>query len=304
MQACPWLWKMAHALPLTAAGRKASSNTMFGPLPPSSSCTFFRLPALACTTRRPVAVLPVKAIFAMSGCSAMYWPTTWPSPGTMLTTPSGMPASAISSTILQRAERRDLRRLHHDAVAGRERGRHLPAREHQREVPRHHLADDADRLAQRVVEEAGLDRNGLALELVGHAAEVAEARRRARHVELARIAHRMAGVQRFEPREFLGVGLDQVREPEQDAPAVGRRHAAPGREGALRRGHGLVDVGLAGQRHVGDGRVVVRVQRGQRLARFGIDEAPVDEELVPDGRLQAGGLLDVCEGHGRVDFNH
>ena len=49
--------------------------------------------------RRPVAVLPVKAILAMPGCSAMYWPATLPKPGTMLTTPSGMPASAISSAI-------------------------------------------------------------------------------------------------------------------------------------------------------------------------------------------------------------
>jgi hypothetical protein len=28
----PWLWKIAQALPLIAAGRNASSNTMFGPL--------------------------------------------------------------------------------------------------------------------------------------------------------------------------------------------------------------------------------------------------------------------------------
>ena len=71
MQACPWLWKIAQALPLTAATRLASSNTMFGPLPPSSSCTFFRLPALACTILRPVAVLPVNAILWMPACSAI-----------------------------------------------------------------------------------------------------------------------------------------------------------------------------------------------------------------------------------------
>ena len=101
----------------------------------------------------------------------------------MLTTPSGKPASAISSAIFSERERRQLRRLHHDGVARGQRGRHLPAREHEREVPRHDLPDHADRLAQRVVQEARLDRNRLALELVGHAAEVAETRRRARHVE-------------------------------------------------------------------------------------------------------------------------
>jgi hypothetical protein len=101
MQAWPWLWKIAQALPLIAAVRLASSKTMFGPLPPSSNCTFFRLPALACTMRRPVAVLPVNATLAMPSCSAMYWPATAPRPGTMLTTPSGMPASAISSAIFR-----------------------------------------------------------------------------------------------------------------------------------------------------------------------------------------------------------
>ena len=74
---------------------------MFGPLPPSSSCTFFRLPALACTMRLPVAVLPVKATLAMPGCSAIYCPATWPRPGRMFTTPLGIPASAISSAILR-----------------------------------------------------------------------------------------------------------------------------------------------------------------------------------------------------------
>ena len=63
---------MAQAAPLIAAGKKASSNTILAPLPPNSSCTFFRLPAEACTMRRPVAVDPVNAIFAISECSAMY----------------------------------------------------------------------------------------------------------------------------------------------------------------------------------------------------------------------------------------
>src|SRR2546425_12817551 len=47
--------------------------------------------------RRPVAVEPVKAILATPGCSARYCPATAPSPGTMFTTPSGNPTSAINS---------------------------------------------------------------------------------------------------------------------------------------------------------------------------------------------------------------
>ena len=67
MQAWPWLWKMANAEPLTAAGRLASSKTMLAPLPPSSSCTRLRLPAEASTIRRPTAVEPVKAILLDAG---------------------------------------------------------------------------------------------------------------------------------------------------------------------------------------------------------------------------------------------
>ncbi len=163
----------------------------------------------------------------------MYWPATAPRPGTMLTTPSGRPASRISSAIFSDVSGVISAGFITMRVAGGERRRHLPAGEHQREVPRHHLADHADRLAQRVVEKARLDRNGLALELVGHAAEVAEARRGARHVERARVAQRVAGVERLEARELLGIGFDQVGQLQQDAPAIGRGHAAPRREGAL-----------------------------------------------------------------------
>ena len=78
MHACPWLWKMANAEPVTAASMLASSNTMFAPLPPSSSCTRFRLPADAWTILRPTAVEPVNAILPTPRCSARYWPAVWP----------------------------------------------------------------------------------------------------------------------------------------------------------------------------------------------------------------------------------
>ena len=51
------------------------------------------------TMRRPVAVDPVKAIFLMSGCSAMRAPAVWPYPGTTFTTPSGKPTRFINSAI-------------------------------------------------------------------------------------------------------------------------------------------------------------------------------------------------------------
>ena len=105
------------------------------------------------------------------------------------------------------------------------------------------LPDDADRLAQGVVQEPGLDRNRLALELVGHAAEVAIAGGGARHVQRPAVLQRMAGVEGLQARQVLGVGLDQVGQPQQDAAAVGGGHPAPGGQGALRGGHRQVDVG-------------------------------------------------------------
>ena len=45
----------------------------------------------------------------------------------------------------QRGQRRRLRRLEDRGVAARERGRELPGRHQQREVPRHDLGDDAER---------------------------------------------------------------------------------------------------------------------------------------------------------------
>ena len=47
MQVCPVAAKMPDTAPLTAASRSASSNTMFGDLPPSSSVAFFKPRAAA-----------------------------------------------------------------------------------------------------------------------------------------------------------------------------------------------------------------------------------------------------------------
>ncbi len=44
----------------------------------------------------------------------------------------------------------------------------------------------------------------------------------------------------------------------------------------------------------------MRIERRLRLARLGVDEAPVDEELVADRGLQAGGPLDIEEVHGKA----
>ena len=91
--ACPWFIRQANSVPSAARSRSASSRTMFGPLPPSSSVSRFTLPAAIRMISRPTAVEPVKAIFRTSGWLASRAPTTGPSPGTTFRTPGGSPHS-------------------------------------------------------------------------------------------------------------------------------------------------------------------------------------------------------------------
>ena len=78
-----------------APSRSASSRTMHGSLPPSSSVTFFKFSDAFAITRLPVGVEPVSAIFRISGCATMASPVAWPR--TTLTTPSGRPPSMSAS---------------------------------------------------------------------------------------------------------------------------------------------------------------------------------------------------------------
>ena len=96
----------------------------------------------------------------------------------MLTTPSGNPASTINSPMRSADKRRLLGGLHHDGVAGGQRRRELPRLHQHREIPGNDLPDHADRLMPRVAEVIAVDRNGLALNLVGPAREIADSRRR------------------------------------------------------------------------------------------------------------------------------
>ncbi len=87
---------MAPATPWAATSRSASANTMLGDLPPSSSETRFKFPADDLMISCPTSVLPVKATLSTSSWRASASPAG-PNPVTMLTTPSGNPASANRS---------------------------------------------------------------------------------------------------------------------------------------------------------------------------------------------------------------
>ena len=75
----------------------ASAKTMFGDLPPSSSDTRFSDPAASRMMPLPTSVDPVNAILSTPGCRTSAMPALPPGPGTTLNTPSGRPASCVSS---------------------------------------------------------------------------------------------------------------------------------------------------------------------------------------------------------------
>ena len=87
----PWLNQMASTTPSTTLSRSASSKTMNGDLPPSSSETFFPVPAVARLMILPTSVEPVNAIFCTPGWFTKAAPVA-PAPVMMLTTPLGKPA--------------------------------------------------------------------------------------------------------------------------------------------------------------------------------------------------------------------
>ena len=99
--------------------------------------------------RRPVVVSPVKAILAMRGEEASGLPHSRPKPLTMLRVPGGS-RSAMSSSDHEDRGRGLLGGLEHHAIAGGERGRQLPHRHQDGEIPRDDLADDAERLVEMV----------------------------------------------------------------------------------------------------------------------------------------------------------
>ena len=69
---------MPIAAPKMAFSRSASSKISTGDLPPSSSMTFLRLPAEACTIILPTSVDPVNATFSTSGCALIAAPAVCP----------------------------------------------------------------------------------------------------------------------------------------------------------------------------------------------------------------------------------
>ena len=193
-------------MPSTAWSIGASSKTMLAALPPSSRVTFFRDPATALAIARPTSVEPVKATLSTSSCETIACPVA-PAPVRMLTTPGRQVGLLADLGEQQRRQRRGLGRLEHHGVAAGQGGGDLPGQHQEREVPRDHLAGDAERLGVRP--EPGV------LELVGPAGVVEEVRGGGRDVDVARLLDRLAVVDRLQHRDLAGPLLDDPRDPEE-----------------------------------------------------------------------------------------
>ena len=118
---------------------------------------------------------------------------------------SGVVSAGLSTTVLPVAS------------AGRE----LPGRHQQREVPGDDLPGDAERARRRAVARV--------LELVGPAGVVEEVRGRERDVDVARLADRLAVVERLEHGELAGALLDRARDAEEVLGALAPGQVAPDR---------------------------------------------------------------------------
>src|SRR5258707_5010460 len=83
--------------PLTAASISASSKTMNGALPPSSSDNFLTVPAHCSIRNLPTSVEPVKVSLRTIGFEVSSPPISFDGPVTQENTPFGTPARSASS---------------------------------------------------------------------------------------------------------------------------------------------------------------------------------------------------------------
>ena len=102
MQVWPEFLNLHIIAPATASSRSASSKTMNGALPPSSSETFFTWPAHWAIRSLPTSVEPVKPSLRTIGFDVISPPiagASAASPVTIEKTPGGTPASSASAAI-------------------------------------------------------------------------------------------------------------------------------------------------------------------------------------------------------------
>ena len=235
---------------------------MNGDLPPSSSDSFLPVPAVALRIARPTSVEPVKAILST------------PVVGDERRAGRAVAGDDVDDARRQarldadfgegeRGQRRVFGRLQHDRIARGERRRDLPGEHQQREVPRDDLPADADRTRAGKL---GVDQRGPAGVMVEMAGDE-------RNVDVARLADRLAVVDRLEHGEEALALLHVAGERIEMLRALVARERRPVRQRLARRGDRRVDVGVRALRRAGDplaGRGIEDVEQ-----RAGLREPPL-----------------------------
>ena len=182
---------------------------------------------------------------------------------------------------VQRRRRILLRRLQHERVPARERGRPHPHWHHRREVERRDSGDNAQRLPDRVhVDPRRRLFREAALQELRNPAAVLDHLETARDLS-QRIGKNLAVLGGQDPRNVLAALIDEVANAEEDRRPLRQRHRAPRRKRLLRRLDGPVDLldrrKVDGARLHAPGRVVDRPAAPRRA----FDDAAADPVADP-----------------------
>ena len=198
----------------------------------------------------------------------------------------------------QDAGRRLLGRLQHGAVTRSQTGAQFPGRHQNREVPWNDLANDTQRLMEMV-------RHGIVVDLA-HVAflgtkttrEVAEVISREGNVGVQGFAHGLAVVPGFSDCELLEVGLDAVRNFQQDVGTLGGRGPAPRRCRLVRCVQGQINIFGTGARNFTDHIASDRCDVLEILAFYRGNPLPTDVVLVTGFERNDGAILSwLCVDH-------
>jgi hypothetical protein len=200
---------------------------------------------------RPVVVSPVKAILLMRLLVASGLPASMPKPLTMFRMPGGQQVFDQFDQH-QKADRSLFGRLHHDAVAGRQRRCDLPCSHQDREVPRNDLADDAQRFVEMVGDRGFVDFGQRAFLGADAAGEIAEVVDGERDVGGQGFTDRLAVVPRFGDGQRFEVGFEAVGDAEQHRGALGDGCTRPAVAGPVGGVEGEFDVGSLGARYLAE----------------------------------------------------
>ncbi len=178
----------------------------------------------------------------------------------------------------QRGQRRLVRRLHHDGVAGGERRRRLAGREHEGMIERDDAADHAEWLAHGEVHRVGSHGDRGALHLGDQAGIEIELGRRHRRVP-HHLGEGIAAIGGIDHGELVAVLAQDLGDRAQHLGTFERRHPAPFLERGLGRGDGSFGVGHRAVDHL-----------AQRLAGSGADGVDVTFGL---GLLPLAGIIGI-----------